>query len=96
MFEFNITGVPTLKMLPLEEISRNTFYLTADQRCVVYREPRDDSYIVFDLKDNGITVFCEGGDINDLLDNYSGASMVFPAGTVLVSLSLSINGGVKK
>lgn len=94
MFEFNIGGVPALKMLPLEETSPNTFYLTADQRCVICREPRDDGYIVFDLKDKDITVFCDG-EVSELLHNYSGASMVFPAGTVSVSLSLSINGGGK-
>lgn len=92
MFTFNIGGVPALKMIPIDQIERNTFYLTADQRCVVCREPRDDSYIVFDLKEEDITVFCEGG-ISDLLDNYSGASMVFPAGTVEISLNLAINGG---
>lgn len=92
MFTFNIGGVPSLKMIPIEAIDRNKFYLTADQKCVVTREPRDDSYIVFDLKEGDITVFCDG-DLGDLIDNYSGAALVFPDGVVSISLNLAINGG---
>lgn len=92
MFTFNIGGVPALKMLSIDSIDRSTYYLTADQKCVVFREQRDDSYIVFDLKEGDITVYCDG-DLSDLLDNWAGAAMVFPAGTVSISLNLAINGG---
>ena len=92
MFSFNIDGVPSLEMIPIETIDRNKFYLTADQKCVVTREPRDDSYIVFDLKEGDITVFC-AGDLGDLIDNYSWAALVFPDGVVSISLNLAIKGG---
>lgn len=94
MFKITVGGTPALSMLALEDIDRNTLYLASDQRSVVMQDDREGGHLVFDLTTNEIAIYSYQ-DTGEITETYPGLAVVFPSGTVIISLSLEIMGGTK-
>lgn len=94
MFNVNIGGTPSLSMVALEDIDRNTLYLASDKKSVIMQDDRENGHVVFDLNTNEITVYSYN-DTSEITENHPGLAVVFPSESVSVSLSMEIMGGIK-
>lgn len=92
MFTFNIGGVPALKMIPMDAIQSDTFYLSSDQSAVITQDRDTDIYIVFDLTSGKMCLY-DPSCTYELRENHPSCSMLFPSETVEISLRLEIMGG---
>lgn len=94
MFEFNIGGVPVLKMVPFDDIKSETLYLSSDQSCVLCQDRDTDIYTVFDLTDNKMRLF-DSSCSYELKENHPSCAVLFPSETVEITMRLNIMGGNK-
>ena len=91
MFKVVFDGVPTLKMIPIEAIDGETFYLSSDQSTVLLKDG-DGEFVVFDLDSRQIIVYHWNCRV-ELLENHPSCSTFYPAETVKVSMAFEIVGG---
>lgn len=90
MFKVVFDGVPTLKMIPLEAIDGETFYLSSDQSTVLLKDG-DGEFVVFDLDSRQVIVYHWNCRV-ELLENHPYCATFYPAETVKVSMAFEISG----
>lgn len=91
MFKVNFSGVPALKMIPLDDIDHETFYLSSDQSAVLFKDG-DGEFVVYDLDSNQIQVY-HWNCVDELKENHPSCSAFYPAEVVKISMAFEIVGG---
>lgn len=90
MFKVVFDGVPALKMISLDDIDHETFYLSSDQSAALFKDG-DGEFIVFDLDSHRISVY-HWNNSDTLLENHPACAAFYPAETVKVSMAIQVVG----
>ena len=90
MFKVVFDGVPVLKMISLDDIDHETFYLSSDQSAVLFKDG-DGEFVIFDLAFHKISVY-HWNDSDTLLENHPACAAFYPDETIKVSMAIQVVG----
>lgn len=92
LFTYNIGGLPTLNLIPLEHIEDGKFYLSSGQTAIAYRDRGTDTVTLYQLQSGKIDLY-DSSCMYELKEDNPDCAMFFPAETVKIAMRLEIMGG---